>query len=238
VRAPPGRVSMATTMTPPRPRRLTRAVFASALVVPAMLAGWWLWKRPERATSHFDDALDRALLPVIEQSGAQHKLGAPTPALTRVLARELAESSVVYLAPRDLELWADIRARAARSSPLVCARLWKGGDQGFMGPAIAGLGDATLNAYAEMLARGLALRLERKPAPEPSPQAVERGFSAIAAALPQAAERAFNADAKRPDVSDTRACELFLTLSHGAAELEPAMRVDFYRALARELRRE
>jgi hypothetical protein len=113
---------MARTMTPPGSRRLTRAVLAGALVVPAVLAGFWLWKRPERVTSHFDDALDRALLPVIEQSGAQHKLGAPTPALTRVLARELAESSVVYLAPRDLELWADIRARAARSSPFVCAR--------------------------------------------------------------------------------------------------------------------
>jgi hypothetical protein len=222
-------------MTQKGPRRLSRAVLGSVLVVPAVLAFWWLWTRPQRVTTHFDDALDRALAPVIEQTEVQHKLGAPTPTLTRVLARELAQRSVVYLAPRDLELWADIRARVARSSPQVCASLWKGGDQAFLGPAIAGLGDATLDTYTEMLARGLALRLERRPPPEPSPRAIERGFSAIAAALPPDAQRAFEADAKRPDVSDARACELFLTLSRGAAELEPAMRVDFYRALASEL---
>ena len=40
---------------------------------------------------------------------------------------------------------------------------------------------------------------------------------------------------ERSDVSDERACELFLTLSSGADKLEPALRVEFYRALAAEL---
>jgi len=210
-------------------------VFGSALVVPAVLAGWWLWRRPERVSTQFDDALDRALAPVIEQSGAQHKLGAPTPTLTRVLGRELAERSVQYLSARDLELWQNTRLRVARASPAACARLWKGGDATFLGPAVVALGEETLNAYTEMLARGFALRLERKPPPEPQLGAIDRGFVAIAASLPAAARPSFEADIKRRDLSDARACELFLTLSSGTEKLEPLARIDFLRALAKEL---
>jgi hypothetical protein len=235
VRPPARRVSMAAGMTSPGQRPFRRAALGSVLVVPAVLAGWWLWTRPERVTTGFDDALDRALAPVIEQGGAQHKLGAPTPALTRVLARELAERSVQYLSARDLELWQKTRWRVAQASPDACARLWKGGDAAFLGPAIAALGADALDAYAEMLARGFALRLERKPPPEPQLGAIDRGFSAIAAGLPPDARASFEADVKRRDLSDTRACELFLTVSSGTEKLEPLSRADFLRALAKEL---
>ena len=105
----------------------------------------------------------------------------------------------------------------------------------FVGPAIASLGDDVLEPYVDMLSRALALRLERKPPPSSSAGALERGFSAIAEQLPPAAREPFRADTKRQDVSDARACELFITLGSGAEKLEPAVRVDFYRALAEAL---
>ena len=222
-------------MTSPGPRRLSRAGLAVVLLLPVALAVWWLSTRPERVTSRFDDALDRALGPVIEQNEAQHKLGAATPTLTRILARELAQRSMQYLSARDLELWQTTRSRAAQTSPLACARLWKGGDPAFLGPAIAALGEEPLDAYAAMLARGFALRLEHKPAPEPQLGAIERGFAAIADELPPASRSAFEADVKRRELSDARACELFLTLARGTDKLEPLARADFLRALAKEL---
>jgi len=222
-------------MTSPGQRRLSRAGLGVVLLLPAALVVWWLWARSERVTSRFDDALDQALKPVIEQSEAQHKLGAATPALTRVLTRELAERSMQYLSARDLELWQQTRSRVARASPAACARLWKGGDAAFLGPAIATLGQETLDAYTAMLARGLALRLERKPPPEPQRAAIEHGFAAIAAGLPEANRASFQADVKGRELSDARACELFLTLSDGTDKLEPLARADFLRALAKEL---
>jgi hypothetical protein len=85
------------------------------------------------------------------------------------------------------------------------------------------------------LARGLALRLERKPPPQPSPQAIGRATRAIAQALPTEQREPFLADLGRSDLSSQRACELFLTLSTGAEKLAPVERIDFLRALAKEL---
>ncbi len=216
-------------------RRAGRMFRGGVLVVPLLLVGAWLWTRSARTPSRFDDALDRALLPVMQQSEVQHKLGAATSTQARLLARELAERSVPYLGARDLELWAATRARVARGARASCAHLWKGGDDAFLGPAIVALGPEELEAYAQMLARALALRLERKPPPAVSTSAIEQAFAAIAAQLPADARLAFEADAKRKDVSDARACELFLTLASGAEKLEPTLRADFYRALAAAL---
>ncbi len=83
-----------------------------------------------------------------------------------------------------------------------------------------------------MLARGLALRLEQKPPPSVSIAAIDHGFAAIAEQLPVEERERFQVDVKRHDVSDARACELFLALSNGAEKLDPAPRADFYRALA------
>ena len=132
-------------------------------------------------------------------------------------------------------MWASTRERVARSSPAACAHLWKGSDQVAIGRAIAALGPEVLEPYVEMLARGFALRLERKPPPQPPPGAIERGFAAAAAALPTEARAAFAADSRRSDVTDARACELFLTVSQAATRLEPVHRVDFLRALAAQL---
>ena len=207
------------------------------LLAPLGLVLWWFWARPPQpvAASRFDDELDRALLPVMQQREVQLKLGAATPTQARLLARELALRSVPYLAPRDLELWAETRQRVAARSKPACARLWKGGDEAALGPEIAALGDDTLDAYTDLLSRGLSLRLERKPPPQLSPGVIERGLAAVAAELPPEQRAAFERDVKRRDVDDERACQLFLTLSRGAAKLEPALRVDFYRALAAEL---
>ena len=86
-----------------------------------------------------------------------------------------------------------------------------------------------------MLARALALRLEQKPQPSLVSGIIDRGFALIAEQLPPEARSQFQADAKRRDVSDARACELFLTLGGGAEKLEPTLRVAFYRALAAAL---
>lgn len=208
------------------------------LLVPLAVCLWWLWTRRPPEASAFDTALDRALAPVIEQRAAQAKLGASTSAQTRLLARQLALSSVPYLAARDLELWAETRKRVALSSPVACARLWKGADETFITAAVAELGDDALGEYAEMLARGFALRLERKPPPAILAGALESGFAAVAAGLPATERAAFEADARRPDVSDARGCQLYLTLANGAERLEPRQRADFYRALAVELKRD
>jgi hypothetical protein len=226
---------MAPAMTSESRRRLTRPLLWLSLAVPLALSVWWLWTRPARGTNRFDDALDRALAPVMAESEVQHKLSAATSTQARLLARNLAERSVEYLSPRDLELWQATRVRAAKSSPTTCAKLWKGGDQSFLGPAIAALGDDALAEYCEMLARGFAIRLERKPPPSVSAGAVALGLDRIAAQLPPEKRAAFSADVKQPDVSDARACELFLALSAGLAELAPAERSDFLRALAAEL---
>lgn len=220
--------------------RAGRALRSAALLVPLVLVGLWLWTRAERAPSRFDDVLDRALAPVLQQSSLRQQLGALTSSQARLLARDLAGRSVPYLGSRDLELWAATRARAARASEPACARLWKGGDDAFLGPAIAELGPEALDAYVQMLARALALRLEAqglepKPPPVPATSAVERGFAVIAEQLPAQARAEFEQDVKRPDVSDARACQLFLTLASGAERLEPSLRADFYRGFASAL---
>lgn len=220
--------------------RAGRALRSTALLLPLLLAGFWLWTRTERSPSRFDDALDRALLPVMQQGALRQQLGALTSTQARLLARDLAERSVPYLGPRDLELWAATRARVARASKPACAHLWKGGDDAFLGPAIVDLGPEALDGYAQMLARALALRLEvlrleQKPTAPLAANAVQRGFAAIAEQLPADARAAFEQDVKRHDVSDARACELFLTLASGAEKLEPGLRVEFYRGLASAL---
>jgi hypothetical protein len=216
-------------------RRFTRSLLAVSLLGPLALSVWWLWTRPSRSLTRFDDALDRALLPVMKHDEVQHKLGAATSAQARLLARELAQRSIQYLAPRDLELWQSTRFRAAKASAITCAKLWQGGDQSFLGPAIAGLGDDALDAYSEMLARALSLRLERKPPPTAPPGAIQAGFASIAAQLPPEQRDAFAADAPRRALADARACELFTTLSQGVEKLAPADRSNFLRALAEQL---
>jgi hypothetical protein len=98
--------------------------------------------------------------------------------------------------------------------------------------AIGELGPEALEAYVQMLARGLALRLERHVAPPAVPGSIDRGFSLIAESLPPSSRGQFLADIKRHDVSDARACELFLTVGKGAEQLEPSLRIAFYRGLA------
>jgi hypothetical protein len=208
---------------------------AVALLGPALLALWWLSSRPKPVRSSFDDALDRALAPVMEQREVHERLRVASSAQARPLARTLALDSVPYLAPRDLELWASTRERVARSSRHACAGLWKGSDDAAIGTAIAALGPELLQPYVEMLARGFAIRLERKPPPQSPPGSIERGFAAASAALPAEARAAFAADSKRSDVTDERACELFLMVSRAATSLEPAERADFLRALAAQL---
>lgn len=222
-------------MIPERQRNAGRAIRGTALLIPLVLAGYWLWNRSARAPSRFDDALDRALSPVVQASGLRRELGNMTSSQARILSRDLARRSVVYLGARDLEEWGATRARVARASPSACAYLWKGGDDSFFGPAIAQLGPEALERYTQLLARGLALRLEQKAPPPTVAGALARGFAAIAEQLPGDARVRFELDAKRGDVSDPRACELFLTLSAGAEKLEPSLRVEFYRALAAEL---
>jgi hypothetical protein len=227
-------------MTAEDQRRAGRVLRGVTLLVPLLLVGWWLWSRPERGPSRFDDALDRALAPVMQQSELPQEVRLLTSSQARLVARDLAERSVPYLGPRDLELWAALRASVARASPQACSKLWKGGDETFLGPAIVGLGPEALEAYVQMLARALALRLEllrleRKPPPQPSASAIERGFAAIAAQLPADAHTEFEQDVKRRDVNDEQACRLFLTLSAGAEKLEPSLRAEFYRALASAL---
>jgi hypothetical protein len=216
-------------------RRAGRALRGVVLVVPLALTAFWLFNRPAPAASRFDDALDRAVAPVMQQTDLPKKLGAVTSTQARLLSRELAERSVPYVGPRDLELWAATRLSVARASKLACARLWKGGDDAVLRSAIGDLGPEPLESYTQMLARGLALRLEGKPVPGLVPGVIDRGFALIAEPLPPDARRQFQADVHRPDVSDARACELFLTLGSGAEKLEPSLRVDFYRALASAL---
>lgn len=218
----------------PQSRR-SIAVRAVVLLAPAVLVGWWFSTRARRAPSPYDEALDRALAPVMEQRDVKSKLGAASPTQARLLARQLAELSIQYLSPRDLELWQDVRLAVARSSPAACARLWQGGSNDFFGPAVAALGPETLEAYTEMLGRGLALRLEHKPPPEPSSEALARGLAAIAETLPDGERARFEADVKRRELPDARACELFLTLSSGTQKVGPAERGDFLRALAKAL---
>lgn len=220
---------------PRRPSTQGRVLRWLALLAPATLAAWWLANKPKPAASAYDDALDRALAPVMAQREVQAKLGAASRTQARLLARELSAISVQYLAPRDLELWQRVRLAVARASPSDCARLWKGGKADFLGPAIALLGDDTLEQYTEMLGRALALRLERKPPPEPPPGAIERALKAISARLSPEQRERFEADVKRRDLSDARACELYLTVSTLTEQLEPAARTDFLRALAKEL---
>jgi hypothetical protein len=207
------------------------------LLVPLVLCVAWLLSRREPEQTALDAALDVALAPVIEARAAQSKLGASTSTQTRLLARQLALGSVPYLGARDLELWAALRQRVARASPVDCAKLWKGGDEIFVGTAVAALGDDALRSYTEMLARGFARRLERPPPPTAPPGAVERGFRAAAESLSEPERAAFDADIRRAEVSDARACELLLTLSSAVDGLDVAARTEFYRALSLELKR-
>lgn len=185
--------------------------------------------------SPFDDALDGALAPVLQQREVQSKLGAATSTQARLLSRELSQRSLHYLSPRDLDLWHATRLRVARSSQASCAKLWQGGDQAFLGPQVAALGPEALSAYVEMLARGFALRLERKPAPEAERGALAAGFSAITAQLSPSLRPAFERDLERADLDDARACQLFLMLAEGVDKLEPAPRTSFLRVLAKAL---
>jgi hypothetical protein len=219
-------------MTSDAQRRAGRALRGVVLAVPLALAVFWLFRRPPSAASPFDESLDRAVAPVMQQTDLPKKLGAVTPTQARLLSRELAERSVPYLGPRDLELWATTRLRVARASKLACARLWKGGDDALVRSAIGDLDTETLDRYTQMLARGLALRLEGKPVPRLVTGVIDSGFAAIAEQLPPEARLPFQADVHRSDVSDERACQLFLMLGSGAEKLEPSLRVDFYRALA------
>lgn len=217
--------------------RTRRGLLLAALLVPLALSAWWFWRRPAEASpAHFQASLDRAIEPVLELHAAEAKLGMSSRGQVRALARQLALDSVPYLAPADLELWAALRLELAHASPVSCARLWKGVDDAFMAQAIAGLGDEKLRAYSEMLARGLALRLERKPPPPLAAGAIPRGTAAVAALLPEPERARFQADLARRDLDDTRACQLFLQLSGGAQELEPAQRTELYRALSVQLR--
>ena len=218
-----------------RQRNAGRAVRGTALLIPLVLAGYWLWNRSSRASSGFDDALDRALSPVVQASGLGRELGSLTSSQARLLSRDLARRSVAYLGARDLDEWGATRARVAQASSAACAHLWKGGDDSFFGPAVAQLGPEVLEQYTQLLGRALALRLEQKTPPSTAADALARGFAAIAEQLPGDARAKFEADAKRRDVSDARACELFLTLASGADKLEPTQRMEFYRALAAEL---
>jgi hypothetical protein len=222
-------------MTSEAPRRAGRVLRGVVLAVPLALAAFWLFNRPSRTAPRFDEALDRAVAPVMQHTDLPKKLGAVTSTQARLLSRELAERSVPYLGPRDLELWAATRLRVARASKLACARLWKGGDDALLRSAIGDLNPEPLESYTQMLARGLALRLEGRPVPRLVPGVIDRGFAAIAESLPPEARSQFQADVQRSDVSDERACQLFLTLGSGAEKLEPTLRVDFYRALASAL---
>lgn len=222
-------------MSSPRPGRRGRLSLVALVLVPLLVVGLWLALREEDSGSRFDDALDRALAPVLEEHAEAMRLGAGTTTQARLMAREAAANSLQFLAPADLELWAATRLRVARSSPQACAKLWKGGDAAFVGRAVAELGDEALDSYTGMLARGLSLRLERKPPPEPSPGAISRGTRAIADALPAGEGAAFLVDIGRADLSEARACQLFLQLSTGAQKLPPEERVGFLRALAKEL---
>ena len=217
------------------PRRTVRGLRALALGAPALFVVWWLVTRSDPAPSAYEDALDRALAPVIAQRDVQAKLRAASSGQARQLAREFSERSIPYLGPRDLELWQSIRVRVAKSSPTACARLWRGGSSDFFGPAVVALHDDALDLYTEMLGRALALRLERKPPPEPAPGALGRGLAAIAALLPEQERASFEADLKRSDLPDGRACQLFLTISTKTEQLEPGQRSDFLRALAKDL---
>lgn len=219
-------------MTPEGQRSAARVLRGGVLLVPLLLAVWWLYQRPAPRASRFDEALDRAVAPVMQQREVQQKLGAVSATQAQALARELAERSVPYLDPRDLELWAATRLRVAQASKPACARLWKGGNDELLRTSIAELEPEALDDYTQMLARGLALRLERKPPPALVPGVIDRVFGLVAEQQPPDARARFQADVKRADVSDARACELFLTLSRGAAQLDAALRVDFYRALA------
>jgi hypothetical protein len=86
-----------------------------------------------------------------------------------------------------------------------------------------------------MLARGLALRFEKKTPPGLSLGAIDRGLSTIASKLPDAERAGFEADVKRRDLGDARACQLFLLLGSGVQQLDPGERSEFLRALAGEL---
>lgn len=217
--------------------RTRRGLLLGALLVPLALSGWWFWRRPaEGSPTRFQAELERAIEPVLELHAAEAKLGMSSPGQVRVLARQLALDSVPYLAPADLELWAALRLELARASPVFCARSWRGVDEAVMSQAVAALDDEKLRAYSEMLARGLALRLERKPPPTLASDAMPRGSAAVAALLPEPERARFQADLARHDLDDTRACQLFLQLSGGAQKLEPAQRTELYRALSVQLR--
>jgi hypothetical protein len=222
-------------MTGNAPRRPSRWLLALLVGVPSLAAVYWLSTRSEEPGTRFDAALDEALAPVLAQHEAALRLGSSTPTQARLLAREAALHSVQFLAPADLELWAATRSRVARASPVACAKLWQGGDTSFWGEAVAALGDEALAEHVEMLARGLSLRLERKPPPEPRPDAIERGMRAIAEQLPPSERAAFDVDVTRRDLPEARACQLFLQVSSGAERLPTAARIEFLRGLAKAL---
>ncbi len=208
-----------------------------ALAAPLAFSAWWLFGRPfAPSVEAYEAELDRALGVVLEQHAARAKLGFASAEQTRRLVRELSLDSVPYLAPADLDLWAELRLEVARSSRSACAKLWRGASDEFLGNAVAALGRERLRAWSELLARGLARRLEKATAPQPALSAIERAVEEVTRGMSEAERRAFRDDAEQRTLGEARSCELFLALSEGARRLAPAVRHDLYRALARELR--
>jgi hypothetical protein len=218
-------------------RRSLRWVLMLAGAVLGVIAGQLLHplRPPPQSTSRVDAALDSALAAVLDHEDAQAKLSAPTRSVALLMLRARLARGVEYLSPRDLELWADYRLRVARSSTPACARMWQGGDNPFALQTLESFSDDDLQNWAELSARGVALSLEGKPAPPFPGNVLPRGFAVIGSQLPSPAREAFQTDSARANLSEARACQMFQTLFGGAAQLEPQLRTDVYRALAHQL---
>jgi hypothetical protein len=176
--------------------------------------------------------LDAALREVLEQPGVREQLVAKSPGTALLELRLRVLASAEYLSARDLELWADVRLHIARVSPQACAKLWIGGDNPAASQALETFSDTELQQWAEMSARSVALSLEGKPPPAVAEGALARGFSAIAASLPVEARQTFEADGKQPQLSEPRACQMFLQLFSGARALPQPLQTETLRALA------
>ena len=69
--------------------------------------------------------------------------------------------------------------------------------------------------------------------PKPArPVTLAEGIGEVVAVLPEAERQAFLEDSVKPNLSDSRACELAKMLFTGATHLAPERRTAFYRALA------
>lgn len=180
--------------------------------------------------------LNAELRKLLEQPGLREQLIAKSQgaALSELRLRVL--TSAEYLSPRDLELWADARLRIARASPQACAKLWTGGDNPAASSALDTFSELELREWAEMSARGVALSLEGKPPPGVAPDALARGFAAVAATLAPDARQTFEADGRQAQLSEPRACRMFLLLFSGARSLPQPLQAEMLRALAQRAR--